>query len=70
MLITQGDMDPVVAPDVTAQFAAELCANDETVKYQVLPGAAHLEAGHTAGPDVAVWFADRFAGKPAPTICP
>lgn len=70
MLITQGDTDPIVAPDVTAQFAATLCANGETVNYQVLPGAAHLDAGHIAAPDVATWIADRFAGEPAPTACP
>jgi hypothetical protein len=69
MLVTQGDADPIVAPDVTAQFVSELCANGETVDYRVLPGVAHLEAGHVAAPDVAAWFADRFAGEPAPNTC-
>jgi Secretory lipase len=69
MIITQGDADPIMTPDVTSQFVAELCANGETVDYRILPGVAHLEAGHVAAPDVASWIADRFAGKPAPNTC-
>ena len=69
MIITQGDADPIMAPAVTAQFVAELCANGETVDYRVLSGVAHLDAGHIAAPDVAAWIADRFAGAPAPSTC-
>ncbi len=69
LIITQGSTDPIVAPDATAQLVATLCATDETVDYRVLPGIAHLEAGHVAAPDVAAWIADRFAGEPAPNTC-
>lgn len=69
MLITQGETDPIIAPNVTAQFVDELCVNGETVDYRVLPGVAHLEAGHEAAPDVAEWITDRFANKPAPNTC-
>ena len=69
MLVTQGDADPIMTPDVTAQFVNELCANGETVDYKVLPGVEHLDAGHIAAPDVAAWIADRFADRPAPSTC-
>ncbi|MGH9250145.1 MAG: lipase family protein [Acidimicrobiales bacterium] len=69
MIITQGSIDPIVAPDVTAQLATALCANGETVDYRVLPGIAHHDAGHVAAPDVAAWIADRFTDKPAPSTC-
>lgn len=69
ILITQGSDDPIVDPAVTAQFVSDLCANGETVKYQIIPGEAHLEAGQVAAPDVATWIAERFDGKPAPNTC-
>jgi dipeptidyl aminopeptidase/acylaminoacyl peptidase len=69
LLIIQGDADPIVAPDVTARLADELCAEGETVDLRPLTGTAHLDAGHVAVPDVVQWIADRFAGKPAPTTC-
>lgn len=70
ILITQGDADPIVAPDVTKRFVNTLCKNGETVELRLYPGVEHLDAGHVAAPDVAGWIADRFAGKPAPTSCP
>ncbi len=69
MLITQGSIDPIIAPDVTSQFVAQLCANGETVDYRVLPGVAHLDAGHVAAPAVATWITERFAGEPAQNTC-
>jgi len=69
MLITQGEDDPIMTPDVTTRFVNELCANGETVDYRIMAGVAHLEAGHVAAPDVAAWIADRFAGEPAPNTC-
>ena len=40
ILITQGDADPIVAPETTAQLVDGLCGNGETVDYQLLPGVA------------------------------
>jgi predicted esterase len=69
MLIVQGDMDPIVAPDVTTRLVDKLCAAGETVELRMLKGTAHLDAGHVAVPDVVDWIADRFAGEPPPTTC-
>ena len=69
VLVTQGDQDPIMTPSVTAKFVDGLCSNGETVEYHVLPGIAHLEAGHEAAPYVAEWIADRFADEPAPNTC-
>jgi fermentation-respiration switch protein FrsA (DUF1100 family) len=70
MLITQGTADPIVDPDVTRAFVDQLCSNGETVDLLLLDGVQHVDAGHVAAPDVAAWIAARFAGRPAPTVCP
>lgn len=69
ILITQGDADPIVAPDVTGRLVGKLCAEGETVDLRILPGIAHLDAGQVAVPDVVQWIADRFTRKPPPTTC-
>ncbi len=69
ILIIQGDIDPIVPPDVTARLAAMLCSNGETVELHTYPGIAHIDAGHVAAPDVVQWIVDRFAGHPGPTTC-
>ena len=69
LLIIQGDADPIVTPDVTARLVDKLCAEGERVELRLLKGIGHLDAGHVAVPGVVQWIADRFAGKPAPTIC-
>ena len=63
MLIIQGDVDPIVAPDVTARLVDRLCAEGENVELRLLHGVAHLDAGQVAAPGVVRWIADRFAGK-------
>jgi alpha-beta hydrolase superfamily lysophospholipase len=67
--ISQGDADPIVAPDVTARLADRLCVQGAKVDRQSLPGVGHLDAGHLAAPDVVRWISDRFAGRPARTTC-
>jgi len=69
ILITQGETDPIMPPAVTEALADELCAQGETVDLRILPGTAHLDAGHVAVPQVVEWIADRFAARPAPTSC-
>lgn len=68
VLITQGDADPLVRPDVTAAFVARRCAAGEVVELRRYPGVGHVPAGPVTAPDVAAWLADRFAGK-LPTGC-
>jgi acetyl esterase/lipase len=70
ILITQGDLDLIIDPAVTAKLAQKLCANGEHLQLRSYPGIEHHDAGFKAAPDVAAWIADRFAGKPAPTTCP
>lgn len=69
LLIVQGDADPIVAPEVTARLVDKLCAAGERIDLRILPGTAHLDAGHVAAPGVVEWIADRFAGAPSPTPC-
>jgi len=69
VLIAQGEADPLVKPEINAEFAARLCRQGETVDYVAYPGVGHLDAGQATAHDASTWIADRFAGKPPPTTC-
>jgi alpha-beta hydrolase superfamily lysophospholipase len=69
ILITQGEADRLIRPEVTAAFANRLCDRGATVDYRTYPGVAHLDAGPATVADVSQWIAARFAGEPAPTTC-
>ena len=70
ILITQGDADPIVTPDVTARLVEKLCAAGDTVDLRTLPGIGHVPAGPAAVPHVVQWVAARFARRPASSVCP
>lgn len=69
LLVVQGGGDHIVDPQVTERFVEQLCAKGEAAALRLYPGVSHLNTGHDAAPDVAAWFAARFAGRPAPTTC-
>jgi alpha-beta hydrolase superfamily lysophospholipase len=69
VFIAQGTADPVVRPDVTAQFIQSLCAKGTPVRFVPVPGGDHdASAEYGAAPAVA-WIAERFAGAPIPNDC-
>jgi acetyl esterase/lipase len=69
VFISQGTIDEVVRPQITAVYAGGLCAQGTAVRYLSVPDEGHmLVAFHTAK-DAVAWMADRFAGKPAPDEC-
>lgn len=69
ILIAQGDADVVIAPEVQARFAQQLCAVGNTVEYRLYPGLGHLAISRDTEAEMAAWIAERFAGAPALNTC-
>jgi fermentation-respiration switch protein FrsA (DUF1100 family) len=69
LLIVQGTRDPTVEPHWTRSFAAEVCAQHETLDFVEFKGVKHLLIGYKSAPLVAGWIADRFAGVKPPDNC-
>ncbi len=69
VMITQGEADKLIRPQITQAFVEHLCQQGHTVTYRNYPALDHLHAGPRTAPEVAKWIADRFAGRPAPTVC-
>jgi len=68
-LITLGEADTVVHPDITAGFACRACRAGTSVALRLYPGVDHTNIGYDSADDVAAWIADRFAGRPAQSEC-
>jgi len=69
VFIAQGTADPVVRPEVTAEFMRVLCGKGTPVRFVPVPGGDHdASAEYGAAPAIA-WIADRFAGAPVPNDC-
>ena len=69
VLITQGDEDKLVTPEITSAFVAGLCRRGQTVSLRTYPGVDHVHAGPQTAPDVAGWIDARFRGQSTPTGC-
>ncbi len=69
ILITQGEQDKLVSPQITSSFVHQLCRRGERVEYRPYPGVDHIQAGPKTADDVARWVADRFAGRVAQSSC-
>jgi hypothetical protein len=69
VFISQGTVDEVVRPQITALYAGGLCAQGTAVRYLSVPGEAHMRVAFNTAKDAAAWMADRFGGKPAPDEC-
>jgi acetyl esterase/lipase len=69
VFISQGTVDEVVRPQVTALYAGGLCAQGTAVSYLSVPDEAHMRVAFHTAKDAVAWMADRFAGKPAPDEC-
>jgi pimeloyl-ACP methyl ester carboxylesterase len=66
LFISQGTIDPIVRPDVTAQFVKVQRVRGETVRFVKLDHVGHHTAGKVSAPAAVAWIDDRFANKPAP----
>jgi len=70
LLVAQGDADTIIPLDTTRAYVSRLCEAGSTIQFNVYAGADHLSVASASRPDVAAWFADRLAGKPALSNCP
>jgi len=69
VFISQGTIDEVVRPQITAVYAGTLCAQGTAVSYLSVPDEAHMRVAFNSAKQAVAWMADRFAGKPAPDEC-
>ncbi len=75
VLITQGDKDPVVLPALSVATVKRLCragnsvATDWVVNTGLFPPEYHLQGLTLAAPRIANWLSNRFAGRPATSVC-
>ena len=70
--LAQGASDPLILPEVQAQFVSNLCASGQVVEYHTYAGKDHLSvvaADSPLIPDLLAWTQARFAGDPAATAC-
>lgn len=76
VLLLQGDADYAIPRPITDHVAADLCNTGARLDYRTYPGLGHdtypgVVTGIDDGAmsDILAWTADRFAGKPASSIC-
>lgn len=69
LFVAQGGIDPAVDPDITKQWATQLCQTHPTVIYKQYPGVSHLDLPSAAIDDVLPWVKNRFEHKPALMHC-
>lgn len=63
------EADTIVPPALTEAHMERLCAAGTPVALARLPDTIHALAAHAGAEAAALWIADRFAGKPAPSDC-
>jgi alpha-beta hydrolase superfamily lysophospholipase len=69
LLVTQGEADTIVLPDVSREHVRGRCVRGERVEYRTYPGATHPTLPAVAGASMLDWVAERFAGDPVPAGC-
>lgn len=62
VLIAQSVTDPVVAPQVTRDFARQVCRS-RGLRWIDLPGGDHARSATNSAAETLAWLADRFAGR-------
>ena len=69
VFLVQGTNDPVVRPQVTAEFMRRLCEKGTPVRFVSVPGGDHDASAEYGAAPAAAWIAERFAGAPPPNDC-
>ncbi|QBE64362.1 lipase family protein [Pseudoduganella lutea] len=67
--IFQGSADTTTPPGLTLRERTALCSAGNAVDYHAFEGLDHSAVVPEAASRLPDWFADRFAGKPAPNGC-
>ena len=69
VMLVQGTADQIVLAGPNANLQDVWCAAGSTINALWLGGVDHLNVAGMAGPSVAAWIDDRFAGLSAPSTC-
>jgi hypothetical protein len=69
LMLVQGTADQIVLAGPNADLQEAWCAAGSTINGLWLGGVDHIKINGMAGPSVAGWIADRFAGRIAPNSC-
>jgi hypothetical protein len=69
LMLVQGTADQIVLAGPNADLQEAWCAAGSTINGLWLAGVDHVNIAGMAGPSVAAWIADRFAGRSAPNTC-
>lgn len=70
LLVAQGLADEIIAPEVTAGWAADRCAAGSPTAWHTYPDVNHTGVVGPGGADALSWTIDRFDGASAPDDCP
>lgn len=69
LMLIQGTADQIVLAEPNATLQEAWCKAGSTIHAIWLGGVDHMKIADMAGPSVAAWFADRFAGQAVPNSC-
>jgi len=69
VLISQGEIDTLVRPDVTQSYFDAQCKAGAQVELDAYPGIGHFDIRPVAPPHILPWIEDRFAGEPVAQGC-
>lgn len=72
VLLAQGDIDPLVLPEIQASWVAQRCAAGQPIEFRRYPGRDHLSLVAEDSPlvrDLVDWTQARFAGEPPGPSC-
>ena len=69
VFISQGSVDTIVRPDVTAAFVDGLCRRGEKVRIVDLTGVDHFTIGMVSAAAAVQWMTARFEGAVPPDDC-
>ncbi len=69
VFLSQGTIDTVVRPQITAMYGGVLCAQGTAVRYLSVPDEGHIRIAFHTAKQAVEWMGERFAGKPPPDDC-
>ncbi len=69
VFIAQGTGDVTVKPQITVDFAKQLCAAGTPVTIKLLKNVSHSFAAEKSAYAAVMWMDARFKGRPAPSDC-
>ena len=67
--LAQGSADAVVDPDLTLEFARELCREGGDLTFDLVAGAGHNETVHRSQANVIAWMNGLLDGTKPPAGC-